>query len=279
MKKPTVAVDLEAFLRASFPSRRNFFTTEDATRALADYTGASLWEASLASLVVDMRQSHHTMEQMQTYASRIAGGRRGNGEEGPRMTAMLPGNQDSHEGKEATWESGDGSVGSLPVRLCVERNRKACRQFWENGACKFGSRCLYHHSAPSRGHFAAPSVTKASVGHCLGIANRCVEELPRSDVSGGPSHLNSKGGRREMLAALPSSANNYSSSAPRSPSGALRVTTAMPQEPPKQLDGTACPAFAAFGGVVVVPVSLPDGSICGYAPLPLQMPLVRFTRP
>ncbi|KAF5226544.1 zinc finger ccch domain-containing protein 14 [Trypanosoma cruzi] len=276
MKKPTVAVDLEAFLRASFPSRRDFFTTEDATRALADYTGASLWETSLA---VDMRQSHHTMEQMQTYATRIAGGRRGNGEEGPRMTAMLPGIQDSHGGKEAAWESDDGSVRSLPVKPCVERNRKTCKQFWENGACKFGSRCLYHHLAPSQGHLADPSVTKASVGHCFGIANRCVEELPKPNVSGGPSDLNSKEGKREVLAALPSSANNYSSSAPRSHSGALRATTAMPQEPPKPLGGTACPAFAAFGGVVVVPVSLPDGSICGYAPFPLQMPLVRFPRP
>ncbi|KAF8294987.1 zinc finger ccch domain-containing protein 14 [Trypanosoma cruzi] len=195
------------------------------------------------------------------------------------MTAMLPGIQDSHGGKEAAWESGDGSVRSLPVKPCVERNRKTCKQFWENGACKFGSRCLYHHLAPSQGHLADPSVTKASVGHCFGIANRCVEELPKPNVSGGPSDLNSKEGNREVLAALPSSANNYSSSAPRSHSGALRATTAMPQEPPKPLGGTACPAFAAFGGVVVLPVSLPDGSICGYAPFPLQMPLVRFPRP
>ncbi|RNC61309.1 hypothetical protein TcCL_ESM01075, partial [Trypanosoma cruzi] len=58
MKKPTVAVDLEASLRASFPSRRDFFTTEDATRALAYCTGGII--LGNGTLVVDMRQSHHT---------------------------------------------------------------------------------------------------------------------------------------------------------------------------------------------------------------------------
>ncbi|RNF25133.1 uncharacterized protein Tco025E_02281 [Trypanosoma conorhini] len=273
MQKTTAVVDFEAFLRASFPSHGNVFTTEDAVRALAGYTGASHWDASL---VVDLRQLHHTLEQMQTYAARMLMEKREITEEGSRMTVMLPTTQDVFESDEVTWKSRHSSS-PLPAKPCAEERKKICKQFRETGACKFGSRCLYHHSVPLNGNVSEPNVPKASVGYSLGIMNRCVEELQGLKLSDEASNSHSKGGKRAVLAALPSSTNNYSASPPMLSNAAPKVATETPQDPPKPLDSAACPTFTAMGSVVMVPLSLPNGIIYGYAPLPLQMPLVQYT--
>ncbi|ESL09141.1 hypothetical protein TRSC58_03145 [Trypanosoma rangeli SC58] len=272
MQETAPIVDLETFLRDSFPSHSNLFTTEDVIRALADYTGTFHWEASLA---VDSRQSHHTLQQVQTYATKIMMKTREISQEIPRMTVMLQTDQDIFEDKEATWQSGKDST-PLPLKPCMNKTKKICKQFRENGMCKFGSRCLYHHSAPLQGHVAESSATKASVSHSLGIMDRCVGKLQDLKVSGEAFDLHPKGGKRVVLAALPSSTNNYCPSSPTPLNPALKVATEMPQGPPKPFEYTACSAFTAVSSVVMVPLSLSNGTIYGYTPLPLQMPLVQY---
>ncbi|ESL10535.1 hypothetical protein TRSC58_01732 [Trypanosoma rangeli SC58] len=131
MQETAPIVDLETFLRDSFPSHSNLFTTEDVIRALADYTGTFHWEASLA---VDSRQSHHTLQQVQTYATKIMMKTREISQEIPRMTVMLQTDQDIFEDKEATWQSGKDST-PLPLKPCMNKTKKICKQFRENGMC------------------------------------------------------------------------------------------------------------------------------------------------
>ncbi|RNF06434.1 hypothetical protein TraAM80_03901 [Trypanosoma rangeli] len=272
MQKTAPIVDLETFLRDSFPSHSNLFTTEDVVRALADYTGTLHWEASLA---VDLRQSHHTLQQVQTYATKIMMEKREISQEISRTMAMLQTNEDVFEDKEAMWQSGEDST-PLPVKPCVQKMKKICKQFRESGTCKFGSRCLYHHSAPLQGHAAESNATKASVGHSLGIMGRCVEKLQDLKVSSEAFDLHSKRRKPAVLAALPSSTNNYCSSPLTPPNATLKVTTEMPQDPSNPFNYTACSTFTAVGSVVMVPLSLPNGTIYGYAPLSLQMPVVQY---
>ncbi|KAH9580064.1 zinc finger protein [Trypanosoma melophagium] len=305
MDSSVAAIDFETFLSALFPVHNNLFTTEVAIRALADYTGLSQWEASQ---VVEEQHSHHTIDQMQMYVRRLVEVYQGLTEEQHRMTVMLPANHEalSPSEKKHIWGN-DDCPSPAPIEPNVESNKKICKQFRQNGTCNFGSRCLYHHSKPLQERkYDTPSL-KTLPPSSLGIMNRCAEELEQLKVSDESQERNSRFESREIFGALPSSMNNYCASTKKTKTplkgaavGMTSTTTTMPmtmiktfqqkqkqrassalllpQQQQEQLEqhqkvpeGITYQAFAPVGNVVMVPLSLPNGDIYGYAPFPLHL--------
>ncbi|KEG14874.1 hypothetical protein DQ04_00271080 [Trypanosoma grayi] len=281
MDMSSEASDFERFLSAFFPSHNGSFTSAAAVCALAEYTGVSEWEASK---VMDMRQHQHSMGQMHMYAARLVGTGRTPSEERRRMTVMLPASGTaSHIGK-SVW-GGDDSPSPSPVAPGAEQRRKICKQYRESGACTFGSRCLYHHAKPLAVCRPEPHLTKAPRAFSLGIMGRCMEDMQHLVISNRSPERSSKGDKREMLGVLPSSTNNYCSPV-KSPKESLKSGTGQLQQqqqlsPPlvRAQNTAVSPAFSAMGGIVMVPLSLPNGEFYGYAPLPLHTSQAQISHP
>ncbi|ORC90791.1 uncharacterized protein TM35_000072150 [Trypanosoma theileri] len=299
MDSSITVIDFETFLSASFPHHNNLFTTEMAIRALVEFTGLSQWEVSQ---VVDMQHAEHSLDEMQTYVGRLLEVNQSLCEEGRRMTEMLPTNSETlSPSKRHIWGN-DDCPSPAPIEPNTESNKKICKQFRQNGTCNFGSRCLYHHSKPlQERRYDLPSV-KTLPTPSLGIMNRCVEELEQLKLSDENQEQKSRFVKREMFGALPSSGNNYCTPTKKTktllkgPAMTMTmsktITTVQQEEKQPQqqhnhyqqeqveqveqhqqkvLDGITYQAFAPVNNVVMVPLSLPNGNIYGYAPFPLHV--------